>query len=247
MFMNEIQPHIQLVKNLNIHHALLPGDPARVDVAKQFLDRPREVAFNREYKSVIGDYKGTQVLVMSTGMGGPSTAIAVEELANIGIRSCIRIGSCGALQDTMKLGDLVIATGAVRDEGTTFSYIEPVFPAISDFKLVQAMKQVVDAEQIPYHLGVIRSHDTFYTDLEDEINAYWSKQGVLGSDMETAALLVVGALRGIKTASILNVVVETKEDLVSGIGEFSGGEQTTAEGERKQIKVALEAIASLKI
>src|SRR5690625_1556546 len=244
MFMNEIQPHIQLVKNLNINHALLPGDPARVDIAKQFLSRTREIAFNREYKS---EYRRTQVLEMSTGMEEPSTEIAVEELANIGIMSCIRISSCGVLQDSMELGDLVIATGAVRDEGTTVSYIEPSFPAISDFKLMQAIKQVVDAEQIPYHLGVIRSHDTFYTDLEDEINAYWSRQGVLGSDMETASLLVVGALRGIKTASILNVVVETKSDLVSGINEFGSGEQVTAEGERKQIKVALEAIASFNI
>ena len=111
--------HIQLPEDLGIEDAILPGDPARVDRVAALLEQPEELMFNREYKSVRGLWKGRPVLIISTGMGGPSTAIAVEELARTGVRQMIRIGSCGALTPTLDLGDLVLVCGAVRDDGTT--------------------------------------------------------------------------------------------------------------------------------
>lgn len=239
------QAHIQLHSDLAVDKVLLPGDPARVDRVKKWLDSPKDLVFNREYKSVIGSYKGTNVLVMSTGMGGPSTGIAVEELANIGIKHAIRIGSCGALQPELQLGDLLIATGAVRDEGTTKAYIEENYPAVPDFQLISFIKQALDTNHYPYHLGLARSHDSFYTDKEAAIDAYWSKKGVLGADMETASLFVIGGLRGIQTASILNVVVTADGDLESGISEFVNAEEKVMDGENHQIEVALEALASI--
>ncbi|WP_066193468.1 MULTISPECIES: nucleoside phosphorylase [Gracilibacillus] len=143
-----VQPHIQLSNDIAVDKVLLPGDPARVDRLKKWLDSPKELVFNREYKSLIGYYNGTRVLVMSTGMGGPSTGIGVEELANIGVKYAIRIGSCGALQPEMQLGDLLVATGAIRDEGTTKAYMEEIYPAVPDFQLLACIKQALNTKHV---------------------------------------------------------------------------------------------------
>ena len=114
-----VQPHIQCSSLDAAPYALLPGDPMRVEKVKSYLKNVKEIAFNREYKSIVGSYKGVQVMVVSTGIGGPSTAVAVEELSRIGVHTMIRIGSCGALDSKIQLGDLIIIDGAVRDEGTS--------------------------------------------------------------------------------------------------------------------------------
>lgn len=240
-----VQPHIQLTDDLEVEKVLLPGDPARVDRVKKWLTSPKELIFNREYKSVIGYYKGSKILVISTGMGGPSTGIAVEELINIGIKYAIRIGSCGALQQGIQLGDLIIATAAVRDEGTTKAYIDDHYPAVASFPLLSHIKEAINHYHYPHHYGIVRSHDSFYTDKEEMIAKFWSKKGILGADMETASLFVVGGLRGLQTASILNVVVTSDGDLESGINDFVSKESKVAEAEQKQIEVSLEALASI--
>ncbi|GAA0486688.1 nucleoside phosphorylase [Salinibacillus aidingensis] len=241
----EMQPHLQLTEEIQAKYALLPGDPKRVDQVKKHFHNVKELAFNREYKSIIGEYKGIPVLVVSTGIGGPSAGIAVEELANIGVTTLIRVGSSGSMQNHIHLGDLIVATGAVRDEGTTNAYIEAGFPAVADDQLVSAIRAAASKKNIPYHTGIVRSHDSFYTDKEEQIEDYWSRRRVLGSDMETSTLFVVGALRGIRTASILNVVVPSKGNLQSGINDLVDGESLPIQGERYSIQVALEAIASI--
>lgn len=241
----ELQPHIQLKDHFQAKYALLPGDPKRVDKVKPFLTNTKEIAFNREYRSLLGYYNDIPVLVVSTGIGGPSAGIAIEELANLGVTTLIRIGSSGALQDHIHLGDLIIATGAVRDEGTSKAYIDLSYPAVPDHELVSALSHACVQQDFPYHTGLIRSHDSFYTDREEEIDHYWSRKGILGSDMETSTLFVVGALRGLRTASILNVVVPSKGNLQSGINGLAHGQDLPAKGEENQILVALEAIASI--
>lgn len=242
----ELQAHIQLDDNYGAKYVLLPGDPKRVDRVKEFLTDTKELAYNREYRSMLGHYKGIPILVTSTGIGGPSAGIAIEELSNIGLSHFIRIGSGGALQESMKLGDLIIATGAVRDEGTTQVFVKPSFPAIGDHELVSTLKDTAMKQDIPSHLGVVRSHDSFYTDHEEQTDQYWSEKGILAADMETAALFVLGALKGLKTASILNVVVPSKGNLGAGINDLVKGEKVTVEGEKKQILVALEAIVNIE-
>lgn len=244
---SELQPHIQLSKELDVQKVLLPGDPARVNRIKRMLKSTQEIEYNREYKSVTGYYKGTKILVMSTGMGGPSTAIAVEELNNIGVKYAIRIGSCGALQKELKLGDLVIATGAVRDEGTTKTYVNDSYPALPSMSLLSTIEKSVNQQEkiYPHHFGIVRSHDSFYTDNEEEKDNYWRSKGILGADMETASLFVIGSLRGLQMASILNVVVTSEGNLEDGINDFVKEETVVAQAEQKQIEIALEALASL--
>lgn len=238
-----LQPHIQLDESLHIRCAILPGDPARVTRIAAQLDDPQEIVFNREYRSLKGAYKGVPILAMSTGMGGASMAIAVEELKNIGIQYLIRIGSCGALQNGIGLGDLILVNGAVRDDGASRTYAQDTYPAVSDPGLLMACVQSARELDVSSHVGVVRSHDSFYIDNQDEINEYWSKRGLLGSDMETAALLTVARLRGLKAASILNNVVLWGGDTFESIGSYVEGESAPARGERLEITVALEALA----
>lgn len=239
--MDFLQPHIRLSSSHGARCALLPGDPARLERIRRFLEGYEELAFNREFRSAIGSYKGVRVLAMSTGIGGASAAIALEELHRLGVTSMIRIGSCGALQPEVKLGDLVLVCGAVREDGASRMYAEEAFPAVPDVGLLFACAQAAKEGGYPHHIGLARSHDSFYTDQEDELHAHWAKRGVLGSDMETAALYVVGRLRGVACMSILNNVVSCGEDTAGSIGSYVDGEDASMRGEQNEILVALEA------
>ena len=240
-----LQPHIQLDESVNAQCALLPGDPARLDRIAPFLSEVRELAYNREFRSLRGLYKGMPVLAISTGIGGASAGIAAEELHNIGVMTMIRVGSCGALQARVKLGDIIIVNGAVKDDGASKTYSQAIFPAVPDPELMIACIESAKELACPYHVGIARSHDSFYTDQEVEIDAYWSKQGVLGADMETAALFTIASLRGFKAASILNNVVAFEEDTAESIGSYVGGEDLAMRGERNEILTALEALHKL--
>ncbi|WP_313526134.1 nucleoside phosphorylase [Anaerotignum sp.] len=244
--MSNLQPHIQLDDSLGVKYALLPGDPARLDRISPFLENVQELKFNREYRSLIGTYKGVNVLAISTGIGGASAGIAVEELHNIGVEAMIRIGSCGSLQPKVKMGDIILVSGAVRDDGASKTYVDSIFPAVPDANLLFACMETAKEKSIPYHTGVARSHDSFYTDEEDAIDAFWSKKGVLGCDMETAALFTIGHLRGVKTASILNNVVEYEGDTSDSIGNYVDGESLSMQGEKNEIYVALEAFVKME-
>lgn len=243
--MSELQPHIRLGDDLEVKYAIMPGDPARLDRIAPFLEDVREIGFNREYRSLTGIYKGVKILAISTGMGGASTAIAVEELKNIGIKAMIRIGSCGTDQPFVKVGDLIIVNAAVRDDGASQTYINLKYPAIPDIFLLNHCIEAAEESGVPYHIGMARSHDSFYIDNEDEINDFWAKRSVIGSDMETSTLFTVGMLRGIKTASILNNVVACGEDTLDSIGNYADGESLTMTGEKNEILVALEAFVRL--
>jgi uridine phosphorylase len=240
-----LQPHIRLSENsTGAKYALLPGDPQRVDRIAQFLDNPESLGQNREFRALRGWYRGVEILVVSTGIGGPSTAIAIEELRQIGINTLIRIGSCGALQDFLTLGDVVIAQGAVADEGTSKTYAPASYPACADPQLTAQLIQQAKLLQISAFSGLVRSHDSFYTDREMDLDAEWSARGILGADMESAALMVVGSLRGLRTASLLNVVVAHSGCLESSINDFVQQDALCLQGEARQISLALHAIYS---
>ena len=243
--MPQLQPHIRLESNHGAVCALLPGDPARLDHIKPFLQDAEELAYNREFRSLAGSYNGVRILAVSTGIGGASAGIAVEELNNLGVKNMIRIGSCGALQPEVGLGDLILVSGAVRDDGTSKTYLDPIYPAVADETLLFACREAARELGFAFHTGIARSHDSFYTDREDEIDAYWSKQGVLGCDMETAALYVIGRLRKIRCMSILNNVVAYRQDTLDAIGSYADGETAAMQGEEHEIRTALEAFARI--
>ena len=240
-----VMPHILLDENMTAPYALLPGDPARLDRIAMHLEQVEELAYNREFRSLRGFYKGVRVMAVSTGLGGPSTAVAVEELSRLGVSHMIRIGSCGALQKGIHVGDLILVNGTVRNDGTSRTYIEDGYPAVADFTLLQACRDAVESIHAPYHIGIARTHDSFYTDEKDEIYAYWKKKGIIASDMETAALYVAGSLRGVKCASILNVVVASEDDLQEQINHYTDGVNMSSQGEKNEILTALEAFVRI--
>lgn len=228
------QPHILCEDKDISEYVILPGDPARVLKVGEFLDSYEEIAYNREFRTIRGYYKGVPITVTSTGIGGPSAAIAIEELISCGAKYLIRIGSAGAIQSNIKLGDLVICSAAVREDGTTNMYISPNYPAVSDIKLTNLIINTCEELKYNYHYGLVRSHDSFYIDEEDEIMEKWSSRNILASDMETASLFVVGQLRGVKTASILNNVVEYKSNIKEGIVDYAMEGVGPIEGEDRK-------------
>lgn len=238
-----LQPHILCRKRDISEYVILPGDPQRVTrVAEDFLEDWKEVSFNREFRTIVGKYKGVLVTVTSTGIGGVSAAIAIEELIACGAKCFIRIGSAGAVQSDISLGDLIIATGAVRDDGASKMYVESEYPAVADTLISSHLIENCKELNFPCHYGIVRSHDSFYTDKEDEIKEYWNTMGILGSDMETATLFTLAQLRGVRAASILNTVVEYRSDLKDGIADYATEEKKSVEGEKREIKLALETI-----
>lgn len=236
--MNEPQPHTLLTEDIGTDRAIIMGDPARCDVCAGMLENAKLLNFNREYKTFLGDYKGKKILVMSTGIGAPSAGIGVEELHNVGIKFVIRVGSAGAMQAGIKIGDLIIAEGAVRDDGLSKKYVPEIYPAVPSHKLLTLAKKY--APSAVY--GIIRSHDGFYMDDNAEVEKFWSEKGIVGADMESGILMVIGRQRGIETLSILNNVVLYEGDLAEGVSDLTNGKIAAAEGEIKSLQVALNIL-----
>jgi uridine phosphorylase len=185
-------------------YVLLPGDPGRVPLIAAFLEGAEKVAQHREYTTYTGWIDGEKVSVTSTGIGGPSTAIAVEELTRIGADTFIRVGTSGLMQPFMQSDDLVVVSGAVRDEGTASHYMPMAFPAIADLDVVDCLRQACEARGLRHHVGLSHSKDSFYAEVQPERmpladtlkqnwNA-WVMGGVLCSEMEAAALFVVASV-----------------------------------------------------
>ena len=243
----EVMYHIGLSKEMIKHakYAILPGDPGRVPKIAACLDNPIKLCTNREYTSYLGELEGEKILVMSTGMGGPSTAIAVEELAQIGVKNLIRVGTSGGMQLDVSAGDIVIAQAAIRQEGTSKEYVPVEFPAVADFDLTYALKKAAEELKYPHHVGVVQCKDSFYGqhsphrmpvsyELENKWNA-WIKAGALASEMETASVFTVASVLRMKAAAVLLTVWNQEKEKI-------GLPQETTFDTECAIKVAVKAI-----
>ena len=238
--------HVGLLAEEVGKYVLYPGDPARTEVVAKFLDGAREVAFNREYRTFTGIVAGSAVSAISSGMGGPSVAIGMEELRELGVHTFLRVGTCGATQPEIKLGDLVIATGAVRTEGTGDGYVPKEFPAVADYAVVTALLESAREMGAPHHLGIVRAVDALYSDLLPDTMpdgpglraelAMWARAGVLANDMETSTLFVVGSVRKLRAGSLLLCVDEV------GAGEIVHVDPSYME---RMLRVAVGAIRRL--
>lgn len=202
---------------LEATYAILPGDPGRCEEIAQAFDLPVFHSQNREYTSYLADLDGEKIVVCSTGIGGPSAAIAMEELYQAGVREFIRLGTCGGMQEHTQPGTLVLAQGAIRDEGTSSHYLPLAFPAVADFDLLTSLTQAARSLSIPYEVGVVQSKDSFYGQMDPERMPVasrlqerwqaWVQAGCLASEMETAALYTVArALPGAKVAALFTVL-----------------------------------------
>lgn len=229
-------------------YALLPGDPGRVEKIARLLDNPRFYCQNREYTTWLGELEGETVMVISTGMGGPSTAICVEELKMAGLTTLVRIGTCGGMQKHVVAGNLIICTGAIRAEGTTREYMPIEFPAVPHIEVVNAM--IAASKTLPYetHLGIVHCKDSYYGqhnpgrmpvgyDLENKWEA-WLKAGCLGSEMESASLFIVSQFLGLRAGCVLNVAANQER-------EKAGLENTRTFDTMPGIKLGIESIRQM--
>lgn len=213
---SEKQYHIQCAKGDIGEYVILPGDPGRVDKIAAYLDDPRKVAQNREYTTYTGTLLGRKVSVTSTGIGGPSAVIALEELVKIGAKTFIRVGTAGGINMKVKSGDLVIASAAIRQEGTGLHYAPVEYPAAADFTVTRALVDAAAALEFSSHCGVVHCKDSFYGQhdpgrmpVSNELLAKWEawkRLGVLASEMEAAALYVAANALGVRAGTVLNIV-----------------------------------------
>lgn len=222
-------------------YVLLPGDPDRVLRIARHLENAQEIVFHREYRTCTGYYKGIRVSATSTGIGCPSAAIAMEELANIGARVFIRVGSTGALQPHLHIGNLVISTGSMRNEGTSNFYAPPAFPAVPDHfltdDLYQAALNLQSARAFQVYLGLNSSDDAFYGETPEWIQKL-SALKLLNVEMESAALFVIASLRGL----VAGMVCAVSGNLVTDEVVYEGENVGLVRGWEDAIDVALEGI-----
>ena len=247
---NEKQYHIGVSKGQVGEFCILPGDPARCERIASFLEQPYCVGMNREYNIWNGYIDGTLVTVCSTGIGGPSTAIAVEELFACGAKNMIRVGTCGGINTKVCSGDIVIANGAVRQDGTSREYAPEAFPAVPNTEVLFSLVSAARKLELTYHTGVVQSKDSFYgqhsptrmptaSELLEKWEA-WRRLGVLASEMEAATLFTVGASLGIETGALF-LCVWNQERFLAGLDDESCETHDTD----KAIEVAVEAIRLL--
>lgn len=240
----DVQYHIEVGEDDVANAVLLPGNPERVEKITQFWDSADEKAFHREYRTVTGDYDGTPISVTSTGIGSPSAAIAVEELARIGGDTFIRVGSCGAIQPEMDVGDLVITTGGVRQEGTSDEYVREDYPAVADFEVVSALVAAAERLDYDYHTGITMSADSFYAgqgrpgfegflaEGGEELVSHLKDANVKNIEMEASAILTIANVYGLRAGAVCSVYANRET------GEFrTEGEHRAAETASLAVKL----------
>lgn len=243
-----LEYHIKVNADMIGKYVIMPGDPKRCALIAQYLDDAKLVADSREFVTYTGYLDGEKVSVTSTGIGGPSAAIALQELVHCGAHTFVRIGTCGGMQTDVIGGDVVVATGAVRMEGTSREYAPIEYPAIADLDVVNALVTVAKDMNISVHTGVVQSKDSFYGqhsplsmpvgyELENKWEA-WKRMGCKASEMESAALFIVGSYLRVRVGACFLVVANQER-------EAQGLKNPEVHDTDMAIRVAVEAIRML--
>lgn len=237
--------HIGLEPGEVGRYVFLPGSPERTEKIAAYFDNPKEIAYNREFRTFVGELDGVKVAVTSTGIGGPSAAIAVEELHQCGADTMLRVGTCASTSEKVSLGDVVIPNGAVRMEGVSTHYFPIEYPAVPDFQVVKAVEQAAQKLEFPYNVGVTITKASFYTQTTPETKPVgpelvykwqaYEKGGATSTSMECSALFCVGASLGIRTSSVMISA--------TNFGEYSNDADDYPSGwEERAIEVGIEAM-----
>lgn len=243
-----LQYHVGLGPGMVGRYVLLPGDPKRCQKIAAYFEEPQLMADSREYVTYTGLLDGVKVSVTSTGIGGPSASIAMEELTRCGADTFVRVGTCGGMQQDILGGDLIIATGAVRMEGTSREYAPLEFPAVADLEVVNALAAAAKELGAKSHIGVVQCKDSFYGQHEPEVKPVsyellnkWEayiRCGVLASEMESAALFVVASCLRVRCGTVL-LTVANQERAKAGLSNPQAHDTDLA------IRTAIEALRRL--
>ena len=250
----EKQYHINLSQRDASKYAIICGAPERVSQIASKLEQPHLITTNREFLTYSGYLNDERLLVTSTGIGGPSAAIAVEELSRIGVNTIIRVGTCGGIQLDVKPGELIIASAAVRMDGTTKEYAPIEFPATANYELTTALKESCDEFAFKYHIGTIQSKDSFYGQHDPNNTAVsqtllkkwdaWKRCGVLASEMECSTLFIVSSIRKIRAGAVLQTIwnQERADAGISDNDEFNTDNAVVAAVEAMKRIIAVDKL-----
>lgn len=238
------QPHLLVEAGDLTDIALVPGDPGRVDRIADKCSNVETVEQNREYKLVNAEYEGRPLTICSTGIGAPSATVAAEELEAVGVETLLRVGTCGALQSDIEIGDMVVATGAAKDEGTTKRYESETFPAVAHHEVLTELVDVSNDRDESVHVGAIATDDAFYAETEEYVSE-WEDANITAVEMEAAALFTLARRKGIRAGAICTV----DGNLVEGTqkGETEGDElpEKAKNNIERAIEIALETTTRL--
>ncbi len=242
------QFHIACTQGDIGRYCILPGDPGRVPAIAALFDDAKQIAYNREFNVWTGTLLGEKVTACSTGIGGPSASIAMEELHKCGADTFIRTGTCGGIALDVQSGDVVVATGAIRYEHTSREYAPIEFPAVADFQVTNALVEATKKLGFPLHTGIVQCKDSFYGQHDPAASPVyyelqqkwesWKRLGVKASEMESAALFVVAAALGCRCGSCFHVVWNQER-------EAAGLDQKMSEDTSSSVKVSVEALKLL--
>lgn len=201
--------HLDMITGEAAPTVLIPGDPGRVKIFAELMDEAHQVAHKREYLTYTGTKDGVPISCTSTGIGPSPTAIGVEELIRIGTKNIIRIGTCGAIQPFLKSGEMIIATGAIRGERASEEFIDVDYPALADYRIVRALIDACERLGVPYHKGLVRTHDAFYLESPWAMGDYkarlqkWIDLDVLAVENESSAIFVIAGMQGVRAGTVL--------------------------------------------
>ena len=238
------QPHLLVEDGELTDIALVPGDPGRVDRIASQCDDHTVVAENREYKVVNATYEGRELTICSTGIGSPSAAIAAEELEAVGVETLIRVGTTGALQRGIGIGDMIVATGAAKDEGTSKRYEDVSVPAVPDYEVLSALVDVSNERDEQVHVGPIATDDAFYAETEEYVEN-WEAAGLLAVEMEAAALFTLARRKGMRAGAICTVDGNLVEGTQKGETDDEELPERAKNNVERAITLALEATRRL--
>ena len=251
-----LQYHIKCRKGDVARYVLLPGDPARVKVIASLWDEAHKVAENRQYVTYTGKVSGVDISTTSTGIGSPSAAIAVEELARCGADTFIRVGTCGGYQKNQKIGDIAIATGAVRWEGTTRQYVPIEYPAISTPEVVMALVEAAEQLGVDYHVGITKSGDSLYAGMAfggyqqswmKNIEADFARSNLVSAEMEASAIFTLANLFRLRAGSVCSIIDLVIADEAQKPGQELSVEETFQPKPEYILKSCRCAVEAVKI
>jgi uridine phosphorylase len=237
-----MQPHLKLKEGQISPYVLVCGDPGRAEKIAKLCGSYEELAYNREYRTFLGVYKGEKITITSHGVGSAGASICFEELIKIGARVIVRVGTCGTLQDDLEQGEHIIATGAIREDGVSPLLIPLGYPAISDAEVSLSIEEACKNENAPYKRGIMLTSDCFYPAVLPGSLELYSKAGVPGVEMECSALFIIASLRGVRAGAIATV---DGNPLKWEEGNYDPHGEKVTNGKARMLKIGLEAMAKM--
>lgn len=239
-------PHIRLEPSDIAPLVLTCGDPERAKRISEYLTNSKQVGAWREYHSFTGEYQGKRITAISHGIGGAGAAICFEELIRIGAQTIIRVGTCGSYLPGIRSGDMLIGTGATREDGTSNVLVDVAFPAVSDLAVTNALCDAAAARgDVKFALGVVRSTSAFYYGLTPNPHQYWADAGAVGVEMELATLLIIASMKKIRGGGIFVADGNPNETSSANMSDYNPHRDAVEIAKGKMIEIALQALVRL--